>query len=99
MWRETRTDRKRVKSETGLGSSLTGAATPRSEGGFFPEMVEAESNLSGSFSLSQDRPPLGGREAFSISLLALVDIVGTTEKLVIEGTAGENHMDVCLPGF
>ena len=75
---ETRTDRKRVKNETGLGSPSTGAVTRRSGvGDFSGEVEEVESNGFGSS--SGERGPLCGGEAFS-SLASIDDMVDATRR-------------------
>jgi hypothetical protein len=75
------TDRKRLKNETGLGSALAsrGAAMRRSGlADFSADSEEAESSLSDSLGLSQERGRLRGGAAFS--LLASVDMVDATQR-------------------
>jgi len=72
------TDRKRLKNETDLESSSTGAAVRRSGlVDFSAEAEEAESSLSDGFGFSQERRRLRGGEAFSS--LASVDMMDATQ--------------------
>ena len=74
---ETRTDRKRVKNETGLGSPSVGAVTRRSGvGDFSREVEEVESDGFGS---SPERVPLGGEKGFSL-LASVDDMVDATRR-------------------
>jgi hypothetical protein len=72
---ETRTDRKRVKNETGLGSPSTDAVTRIS--GVKDLSGEGEEVESDDFGSSPERSPLGGEKAFSL-LASVKDMVDAT---------------------
>ena len=98
---QRRTDRKRVKNETGLGSPSTGAVTRRSEVvGFSGEAEEGEPNLSDGFGLGSERGPSGGEETFSL-LASIVDMMYATRR---DGRRPENedrtegvHVSISMP--
>lgn len=102
-WNETSTDRKRVKNETGLGSPSTSAVTQRSGVGDSSGEIESLSNLSDGLSLSSERGPSGGEEAFSL-LASVVDMVDATRRDGRrlgneEGTEGVKHMGAASQCF
>ena len=71
----TRTDRKRVKNETGSGSPSVGAVTRRSGVGDF----SGEAEESDGFGSSPERGPLGGEKGFSL-LASVEDMVDATRR-------------------
>ena len=71
----TRTDRKRVKNETGSGSPSVGAVTRRSGVGDF----SGEAEESDGFGSSPERGPLGGEKGFS-SMASVDDMVDATRR-------------------
>jgi len=86
-----RTDRKRRKKETGLGSSSVGVVAIRRSGEveFSADVDEMASTFSFSdcVGLSQENRRFAEGEAFSISGVASVDMVGTTGERGAERNA------------